>query len=62
MSYNLNNKTALITGGSKGIGKDIVKKFIDSNCNVAFTYLSSDEEAEKIGTVQDAIAYIESNI
>ena len=48
MSYNLNNKTALITGGSKGIGKDIVKKFIDSNCNVAFTYLSSDEEAEKI--------------
>ena len=48
MSYNLNNKTALITGGSKGIGKDIVKKFIDSNCNVAFTYLSSDEEAAKI--------------
>ena len=48
MSYNLNNKTALITGGSKGIGKDIVKKFINSNCNVAFTYLSSDEEAAKI--------------
>ena len=48
MSYDLNNKTALITGGSKGIGKDIVKKFINSNCNVAFTYLSSDEEAEKI--------------
>ena len=48
MSYNLNNKTALITGGSKGIGKDIVKKFINSNCNVAFTYLSSDVEAEKI--------------
>ena len=48
ISYNLNNKTALITGGSKGIGKDIVKKFIDSNCNVAFTYLSSDEEAAKI--------------
>ena len=48
MSYNLNNKTALITGGSKGIGKDIVKKFVDSNCNVAYTYLSSDEEAAKI--------------
>ena len=45
---NLNNNTAIITGGSKGIGKDIVKKFINSNCNVAFTYISSDEEAEKI--------------
>ncbi|MAR65424.1 MAG: 3-oxoacyl-[acyl-carrier-protein] reductase [Flammeovirgaceae bacterium] len=48
MSYNFKNKTALITGGSKGIGKDIVNKFINANCNVAFTYLSSDEEASKI--------------
>ena len=48
MLYNFKNKTALITGGSKGIGKDIVKKFVNANCNVAFTYLSSDDEAAKI--------------
>ena len=59
--FDIKGKVALITGGSKGIGKDIVKKFINSNCNVAFTYLSSDEEAEKISTVQEAVNYINSS-
>ena len=35
----LSNKTAIITGGSKGIGKGIVKKFAEEGCNIAFSYL-----------------------
>lgn len=44
----LKNKTALITGGSRGIGKAIVEKFVEEGCQVAFTYLGSVDKAEKI--------------
>ena len=43
----LQNKTALITGGSRGIGYAIVKKFAQEGCNVAFTFLSSEEKAKQ---------------
>lgn len=41
-------KTALITGASKGIGKGIAEVFVKNGCNVAFTYLSSVEQAEAV--------------
>lgn len=44
----LENKTALITGGSRGIGEAIVLKFVEHGANVAFTYLSSDEKAKAL--------------
>ncbi len=40
----LQNKTALITGASKGIGKSIAVRFAEQGANVAFTYLSSVEQ------------------
>lgn len=43
----LKNKTALITGGTRGIGYAIVKKFAEQGCNVAFTYVSSEERARQ---------------
>ncbi|MFN0015461.1 MAG: 3-oxoacyl-[acyl-carrier-protein] reductase [Saprospiraceae bacterium] len=46
----LNGKTALITGGSRGIGEALVRKFIEQGAQVAFTYVStsSAERAEKL--------------
>jgi 3-oxoacyl-[acyl-carrier protein] reductase len=41
----LENKVALITGGSRGIGKGIAQKFASHGANIAFTYLSSVEQA-----------------
>ena len=44
----LENKVALITGGSRGIGKSIVEKFVSNGCNVAFTYNKSVSDAKLI--------------
>ena len=44
----LENKVALITGGSRGIGEAIVRRFAEQGAAVAFTYLSSSEKADKI--------------
>jgi 3-oxoacyl-[acyl-carrier protein] reductase len=44
----LENKTALVTGASRGIGEAIAIKFAEHGANVAFTYLSSDERAKAL--------------
>jgi 3-oxoacyl-[acyl-carrier protein] reductase len=41
----LENKVALITGASRGIGETIAIKFAEQGANIAFTYLSSAEKA-----------------
>lgn len=44
----LQGKTALVTGGSRGIGAAIVRRFAEEGANVAFTYLSSAEKANAL--------------
>ncbi len=44
----LENKTALITGATRGIGKGIAETFVKHGANVAFTYSSSSEAAEAL--------------
>ena len=44
----LEGKTAIITGGSRGIGKGIVETFAQHGANVAFTYSSSAEVANAL--------------
>lgn len=44
----LENKTALITGASRGIGEAIALKFAAEGANIAFTYWSSEERAKAL--------------
>lgn len=44
----LDNKVAIVTGGSRGIGEGIVLKLAESGAHVAFTYVSSDEKAKSL--------------
>ncbi len=44
----LAGKVALVTGGSRGIGEAIVRKFAEHGADVAFTYLSSEERAKNV--------------
>ncbi len=44
----LTNKVALITGGSRGIGAAIVQKFAEQGADIAFTYRSSADSANKV--------------
>ena len=44
----LESKVAIITGGSRGIGKSICETFAQNGCNVAFTYYNSKESAESL--------------
>ncbi len=45
---NLQHKVALVTGGSRGIGAAIAKRFALDGANVAITYQSSADKAEKV--------------
>ena len=42
----LQNKVALITGATRGIGRGIALNFAKNGANIAFTYVSSDEKAK----------------
>ena len=44
----LENKNAVITGGSRGIGESIVKEFVKQGANVLFTYRSSADQANAL--------------
>lgn len=44
----LENKVALITGASRGIGEAIALKFAEQGANIAFSYLNSDDKAKTL--------------
>ena len=44
----LEGKKAIVTGGSRGIGKAIVEQLVMNGCDVVFTYHSSEESAKPL--------------
>lgn len=45
---NLKGKRAIVTGGTRGIGKAIVLELAESGCDVVFTYHSSEQAARDV--------------
>ena len=50
-------KTVLITGGSRGIGAQLVRTFRENGWQVAFTYQKSREQAEALALETEALAF-----
>lgn len=44
----LNNKVVLVTGSSKGLGKELVKRFSENGCNVIINYNSNELAADSL--------------
>lgn len=55
MNHRLENKRALVTGGSRGIGAAIVKRLAGEGAHVALTYVSKPDQANE--TVKAAQAF-----
>lgn len=48
MDVNFNGKVVLVTGGTRGIGYAMVKKFAAAGADIAFTYVTSGGRAETV--------------
>ncbi|MDX1618110.1 MAG: 3-oxoacyl-[acyl-carrier-protein] reductase [Balneolaceae bacterium] len=55
MSLTLEDKTALVTGGSRGIGRSIALMLADFGADVAITYARSADAAEEVKNEMEAM-------
>src|SRR5437764_11485296 len=55
MARQLENKRALVTGGSRGIGAAIVKRLAREGAHVALTYISKPDQANETAQAAEAL-------
>jgi len=55
MNHPLENKRALVTGGSRGIGAAIVKRLAHEGAHVALTYISKPDQANETAQAAEAL-------
>lgn len=46
--FDLSNKKAMVTGGSRGIGSGIVRRLAEAGADVGFTYMNQREAASRV--------------
>jgi 3-oxoacyl-[acyl-carrier protein] reductase len=52
---NLKGKITLVTGGSRGIGRSVARRFAGEGAKVAFTWLSQEEKAGEVASELEAM-------
>lgn len=55
-------KTAIVTGGSRGIGRAICLELAKNGYNVVLNYHNSEESARKIASLQDNISIFKADV
>jgi citronellol/citronellal dehydrogenase len=55
----LQNRTAFITGASRGIGKSIALRFASQGCNVVIAAKTADPNEKLAGTIYETAREIE---
>lgn len=48
MDLNLTNRTAIVTGGATGLGREFVLSLAKEGVNICFTYMREEEHPERL--------------